>query len=263
MKAMKLFVTGLILLAACSSQACARGNGITQEFHQSYPLSSGGKVRLNNINGGVEIRVWDKNEVKVDAVKHADDEAMMDQLQIEVNPSSGLVDIDTKYPDNTNTHNEEGPWVEYTLTVPKEANLDKIKTINGNIEISGIAGELNATTVNGAVDASGITEDCRLETVNGNVKAEFALLKSGSKAKLKAVNGSITIDIPTSVGAAVKARTVSGHITNDFGLASSRDERAVVKVGDSVDGQIGDGKASLELETVNGNIRILKPGDGK
>ena len=147
MKTIISFVVGFIFLAAYSSQAPARDSGITEEFHQSYPLSSGGSVRLDNINGGVQIKVWNKDEIKIDAVKHADDKNMMDQLKIVVSASSDLVDVDTKYPENSNTynHNEQGPWVKYTITVPKSANLDNIKTINGDIEISGVEGKIKGS----------------------------------------------------------------------------------------------------------------------
>lgn len=265
METMKSFIVGFIFLAACSSQEVVRGTGISEEFQQSYTLSSGGKVRLNNVNGGVEIKVWDKNEVRVDAVKHADDEGMMGHLQIVVNASSDLVDIDTKYPQGSNTHNDSGPWVEYTITVPKNANLDRIKTINGDIEINGVEGSVDASTINGNVHVSDIKNDCELETVNGKIDVVFALLKSGAGVTLKSVNGSIVVDLPAGLSAKIKAKTVSGRISNDFGLVSLResDEHSFVTVGDSIDGKVGDGGANFNAETVNGSIKILKSGESK
>ncbi len=265
MKAMKLFIAGLILLAGSSSRAFVLENGITEEFHQSYSLSPDGKVRLNNVNGGVEIKVWDKNEVRVDAVKHADDKDMMEHLQIVVNASSDLVDIDTKYPQDSNTRNENGPWVKYTITVPKNASLDKIKTINGEIDINGVGGSIDASTINGNVHVSDAKNECRLGTVNGKIDAVFASLKSGADVTLKSVNGSIDACLPADLSAKIKAKAVNGRISNDFGLVSSResDEHSFVKVGDSIEGKVGDGNADFDAETVNGSIEILKPGGGK
>jgi hypothetical protein len=262
---MKSFIVWFFFLAACSSQAVVRGAGITEEFHQSYKLSSDGKVRLNNVNGGIEINAWDKNEVRVDAVKHADDKGMMEHLQIVVDASSDLVDIDTKYPQDSNTHNDNGPWVEYTITVPRDASLDKVKTINGEIEIDGVEGSVDASTINGNVRVSDAKNDCRLETVNGKIEAVFASLKSGADVTLKSVNGSITVDLPAGSSVKIKAKTVSGRISNDFGLVSSResDERSFVTVGDSVDGKVGGGVSDFDAETVNGNIKILKSGESK
>src|SRR5258708_30954038 len=44
---------------------------VREEFHQTYPLSANGRVTVENLNGSVRIAVWDRNEVKVDAVKRA------------------------------------------------------------------------------------------------------------------------------------------------------------------------------------------------
>jgi len=265
MKTVKFFVAGFLLIAACSCQASARGSEITEEFHHSYALSHNGSVHLNNVNGGVEVKVWDRDEVKVDAVKHADDKDMMNRVRILVNASSDLVDIDTKYPDDENGRGDHGLWVEYTVTVPRNANLDEMRTVNGDIEISGVSGKLNASTVNGTVRASDVGSDCRLETVNGNVGVNFVKLKPGSDATLKTVNGSIDIDLPDGANAKVKANTVSGHISNDFGWISSLEngEHSFVKVGDSVAGKIGNGDSQIDAESVNGSIRIVKSGEGK
>jgi hypothetical protein len=262
MKLVKSLIAAFVLIASCFCQASAFGGGVKEEFHQSYKLSAGGSIRLNNINGGVEIKVWDKDEVKVDAIKHADDKEALDELNVVVDASSDLVDIDTKYPEGEDHH---GLWVEYTITVPKDANLEKIETINGDIDISGVEGKINASTINGTVDASSIKNDCHLETVNGKIEAKFVSLKSVFKGTMKSVNGSIVASLPASASAKIKANTVSGRISNDFGLESSRenDEHSFVKIGDSINGKIGDGGAYLDMENVNGSIKILKSGEDK
>src|SRR4030095_8224428 len=47
------------------------GDEVREEFHQTYPLSLTGRVSLENINGDVQIKVWDRAAVQVDAVKRA------------------------------------------------------------------------------------------------------------------------------------------------------------------------------------------------
>ena len=50
----------LSLAATCSHE----------EFCQTYALSAGGRVTLENLNGDVRITTWDRDEVKVEAFKH-------------------------------------------------------------------------------------------------------------------------------------------------------------------------------------------------
>lgn len=253
-----------ILLSACGSYALIRGDRIKEEFHQSYVLATHGSVRLHNVNGDVEIKVWDKQEVKVDAMKYAVDEGQMDQLKIEVDASDNLVDIHTRFPENSSTHNGEGPIVDYVLTVPRDANLDEVGTVNGAIEISGTEGNVKASTVNGTVDAAGLKNSCELRSVNGTVRGTFVSLPSDAEIKMASVNGSVTIDLPAGVNASIKANVQNGKIRNDFGLGTSdkHERRPYMKLGDSLKGDIGDGGARIDMSTVNGGIEILKSGKG-
>ncbi len=59
--------------ATTETSACAEqpGQEVREEFHQTYPLSATGRVILENINGGVQIKVWDRAAVQVDALKRA------------------------------------------------------------------------------------------------------------------------------------------------------------------------------------------------
>ncbi|HEU4770998.1 MAG TPA: hypothetical protein VFS68_02470, partial [Candidatus Udaeobacter sp.] len=47
------------------------GEELREEFHQTYSLSPTGRIGLENINGGVQIKVWDRAAVQVDAIKKA------------------------------------------------------------------------------------------------------------------------------------------------------------------------------------------------
>src|SRR6266550_8493917 len=68
-----------------------------EEFHHTYPLTANGRIGLENINGAVHISVWDRNEVKVDAVKRAHDEERLKDAEIRVNASSSSISIETHY----------------------------------------------------------------------------------------------------------------------------------------------------------------------
>src|ERR1051325_5854670 len=77
------------------------GEQVTEEFHQTYPLSATGRVNLANINGGVKINVWDRAAVQVDAVKKAYRKERLDEAKIEVTATEENIRIKTDYPDET------------------------------------------------------------------------------------------------------------------------------------------------------------------
>jgi DUF4097 and DUF4098 domain-containing protein YvlB len=242
------------------------GDELREEFHQSYPLSASGRVSLENINGGVRIAVWDQNEVKVDAVKRAYRRERLDEARIEVNATADVVRIATRYPDRDQTFTDETPrryenpaTVEYSLTVPRKARLESIELINGSLDINGVEGDVKASSINGRLKASGLTGEAKLSTVNGSLEATFSRLDESKSISLNSVNGSVVLIIPSDANAQVRANTVHGGITNDFGLPVQDGEY----VGHELNGQLGAGGPRIRLGNVNGRITIKHAEDGR
>jgi hypothetical protein len=76
-------VCALFVLALSAHAADHRGE-FTEELHQTYTLTQKGRVELDNINGAVHISTWDRNEVKLDAVKYADRKERLDEAHIDI-----------------------------------------------------------------------------------------------------------------------------------------------------------------------------------
>src|SRR5260370_41500674 len=73
-----------LLILALGAHAADHRCALTEEFHQTYVLTADGRVELDNINGPVHVTGWDRNEVKVDAVKYADTKERLDEAKIEI-----------------------------------------------------------------------------------------------------------------------------------------------------------------------------------
>jgi hypothetical protein len=250
-------------LAICgSSQAWDSPGKLTEELHKVYPLSAQGRVELSNINGPVHISGWDRNEVKVDAVKTAGTQQRLDEARIEVNADGNNISIRTRYPeqDHTFNHGDHGnpASVEYTITVPRQARLETIDLVNGHLDLEGVAGEVDASCVNGSIEARNLQGRSELKTVNGALDASVDQLPS-SQLKLSSVNGRMTVTLPSDANAELKASTVSGNISDDFGLSVTHHHF----VGHSLHGQLGNGGTLVKLSDVNGEIEIRHANDGR
>jgi DUF4097 and DUF4098 domain-containing protein YvlB len=241
------------------------GEEFREEFHQTYPLSPTGRVGLENINGGVQIKVWDQASVQVDATKKAYRKDRLAEAKIEVNSSEDNLHIKTEYPDwnqnfrSGNDRSDNPATVEYVLTIPRKAAIDSIELINGSIDIEGAEGSVKASSINGRVTASSLMGDVKLSTINGQLQATFTRLDETKPISLSSVNGSVTLVIPSDSNATVRAGTVHGGINNDFGLRVKHGEY----VGHNLDGQIGNGGARIKLVNVNGSITINHAQDGR
>lgn len=252
-------VSALLLLSG-AAHGSEHGK-LTEEFHQVYPLAAEGRIALENINGAVHIAAWDRNEVKVDAVKTAWSKKRLDEAKIEINSRPDSLSIKTEYPGHDhnfwNDRKDNPASVEYTLTVPRRARLDEINLVNGALDVQGLAGEVRASCVNGRLEARNLEGPVELSTVNGELDASVDQMPS-SPLELSAVNGELRLTLPSDAKARLEATTVSGGISNDFGLPVSRQF-----VGRSLHGELGGGGTEVKLSNVNGRIEIRHANDNR
>jgi DUF4097 and DUF4098 domain-containing protein YvlB len=71
--------------------------------------------------------------------------------------------------------------------------------------------------------------------------------------KLTTVNGTVTLELPAGLDATVSANTVNGGITSAFPLKTT--DKLVVH---HATGVIGAGGRRVELNTVNGSVRLKR-----
>jgi len=236
---------------------------VSEEFHQTYPLTANGRVELENINGAAHISVWDRNEVKVDAVKRAQNEDQLKDAEIIVENRADSISIETKYREREKGYRyfdgrNNPASVEYTLTIPRNARLDEIKLINGSLDVTGVTGEVHASCINGKLTARELAGRVRLATINGHLDANFEHLQA-TPIELSSVNGPLELTLPSDAKANIEATTVSGGIDKDFGLHTNNHRF----VGHDLRGELGGGGVLIRLNNVNGRIDVRHANDGR
>jgi DUF4097 and DUF4098 domain-containing protein YvlB len=234
------FATGVTVLA----------EDVHQDFSRSCPLTADGAFSLEDQNGRITLTGWDKPEVEIKAVKHGDSQTVLETVKIDVDASASRVVVHTRGPsDSVGSH-----WkVDYTIKVPRHAHLAKLDSVNGDINISGVGGDITASTVNGQTRVTDAAGGLKLDTVNGRIIAEFARLTPGQNSSLNAVNGTIEVILPPNADASVSASTVNGAIRSDFPALEVKKE---FPVGNELNGTLGGGGARVHAEAVNGSIHF-------
>jgi DUF4097 and DUF4098 domain-containing protein YvlB len=261
-----VLLTMTMLVAAASGVMAQTRDEMREEFHKTYPLAANGRVALENINGSVKIASWDRNEVKVDAVKSAYKQERLNEAQIIVEADADSVNVRTDYPSGNQTFTSSFPrrydnpaTVEYTLTVPRRVRIDTIELINGDLDIEGVEGDVVASSINGHVRAMGLGGEAKLSTINGVLEATFKKLDDLKGISLNSVNGRVLLVIPSDANAQLRASTVHGAITNDFNIPVRDGEY----VGHDLAGTLGRGGVRIKLGNVNGAVSIRHASDGR
>ena len=245
---LKLFVFAVALLATGSLFA-----SVTEEETFSYTLDKGGRFSISNVNGSITVTGAGGNNVEIIAIKKADNQKDLDEIEIDISHSANEIEIETELgnSDSWYSHSTSGE-VRYEIIVPGFTELDSVETVNGNVTVSGVSGNVSAESVNGDLDISDLVGDVSLSTVNGSVNAAFAKCDGEQSVKTETVNGRVTISLPESSDVQITADTLNGGINGrDFGLETDKGF-----VGSDLNGRIGGGSARLNIDTVNGSIKI-------
>lgn len=240
----------IVLLAAPAALPglIARTIGVPPiQFRQIYGLNHNGRVLIHNLYGDVRITAWDRDEVLVEAIKKSRDPRNADDAQIVVDSSAEVLSIRTLYLGADAGHPAS---VEYHIMVPRSANLENVKIINGALSISGVAGPVKASSVNGSIKAERIGGEADLSTVNGPLEVDFNRIAPAHPIALSSVNGPIRLSIPSDADAVLEARNLSGGIDTAFGHAWRE------STGQRLRTTVNHGGAQIHVHNVNGGISI-------
>ena len=243
------FVFALALLASGSLFA-----SVTEEETFTYQLKDGGRFSISNVNGSINVTGRIGNSVEIVAIKKADSQEELDKIEIEISNSEDEIVVETELgkSDSWYSRGNSSGEVKYEVIVPAGTMLDSVETVNGGVNISGVSGNVVAESVNGGVDVTDLAGDAKLSTVNGSIDAEFSRLEGQQSVKAETVNGRITIKLPADADVKVSADTLNGGINGrDFELETDKGF-----VGSDLNGNIGGGSARLNIDTVNGSIKI-------
>ena len=246
----------------------------TDEFHQDFsqtlPLAADGRLSLNNVNGRIEIAGWDRNEVAIKALKHGKTRESVEAAKITVNSSQDEIVIHTEQPSGVAGFSWSWFWfknskrndgiVDYAIQVPQNARLKNISSVNGNIMIENVSGDIEASAINGEVQTRGAVGDLKLSTVNGRIEAELASLGGSQSVSFSTVNGHIEATLPASADAEVTASTINGGLSSELPALVVKKE---FPVGSNLKGTLGNGGAKVKASTVNGRINFRKGTNAK
>jgi hypothetical protein len=234
------------------------------DFQWRGALSPGDSIEIKGVNGGVRAVLANGPDVEVTASRSAR-RSNPNDVRIEVVPRTGGVTICAVYPDvpgrepnrcdsgsrgSSNTRDND-TVVQFTVRVP--AGVAFIgRTVNGDVDADSLQGDAEVHTVNGSIRVT-TTGRAIAGTVNGSVTAAMGRADWPDGAKFSTVNGAVSLTLPASLNANLKAQTVNGDIMSDFPITvtSALNRRRV-------EGTIGSGGYPLDINTVNGGITLRK-----
>jgi hypothetical protein len=229
----------------------------SDEWSRTFPLDATGEVQILNISGVVTVDASPGTSVEVHAerVAHAATEQVARDflthvsIKDESTPNSVTVQTEPIAGVFIGVHFE----VNYRVRVPASASV-KVRTSNGDVTVTGVGGHVSVNDANGNVVGRLIGRGFDAHSTNGRVDVEIEK-PTDDPIELRTVNGGILLTLPPSMDANLSASAVNGRANVTglkfqlFGDPPGRNDRRLR-------GRINAGGPPIELNTVNGDIRV-------
>ena len=214
-----------------------------EEVTKTAPADATGEVEIVNVAGSVEVKAWDRAEVRVQADLGSGVE------RLEFNRDGQRTYVKVILPRGRSTSSGSSDLV---VSVPRESSLT-VNTVSADQRITGLRGAQRLQAVSGSIDTEFGPGELEVKTVSGDILARGRGAKGTTRAAT--ISGDIKLD---DAGSELDLNTVSGDMT----VRSARLDRGRIKTtnGDlQLTTALGN-EARLDAEAINGDLTFTLRG---
>ena len=281
-----LAALGLAALASCAAHA----QDSDHTWSKTYPVTGKPTLTFETSDAGVDIHsCGDCREIRI----HVQTEGRkLSDYRLEEGQTGDEVHFLFKELPRMGVHiNWHNQRTQVTVETPAQLTL-QAKTADGNVNLSGLQGQLGLTTGDGDVNLNHVEGDLHIKSGDGHVKitdASGALdartsdgsltvdglfhavtlhtsdgtldlnLREGTRlteaSTIQSSDGSVTLHVPQNFAADLNVHTSDGHV--DCALPLTMDHfHSSGGEGRELHGQLNGGGAPLTIHTSDGNVKI-------
>jgi hypothetical protein len=199
--------------------------------------------------GHVRVLGEARTDAVVEVARRAPSEGQLARIPVEVTESADAVRIVGV---QTDGGTDPALKTDFNLRLPRDARLTSLRSVEGRMTLSGLAGEVRADLRRGPIDASQLEGIIRLETGIGSITASDVRLSPAGLIRLRAFNGDVRLTlVERPANARVMALVLDGRIRSQIPLAM-RDTWGP-RWGEAT---VGAGEPVISLDVVTGDIEI-------
>lgn len=241
---------GALALGGCVIDV--EGHEAVEAEEHVFAVSGVPDVDLSTFDGRIEVRGWDRSEVRVVVEKRAANRERLEEIEIEAGQSGNRVRVAARRRDADGlrvTLSLGANWrgARLIASVPHESNL-VARTDDGRITVTDVSGTIEVSTDDGRIQGRGLSGSVRARTDDGSVRIE----EVDGDVAVHTDDGSIHV---AGVLAGLEASTDDGRIA--VGAAPGS-----VMRGDW-DLHADDGRVTVDLPRDFSALLDLATGDGR
>jgi len=233
-----LLAIGLLLMLISASEARGENGSATRTDRFNGTLASGKSLRVENIFGDVVASPGPAFSAVVSITVTAPTQRLaedtLSKTKILSEQDEDGWSLETHWPGaNHGGSRHKGDLcpqcrvvARYELVIPAGVSAE-LKTVNGDVRVHDVDGELQLESVNGSIDARNVRGEFGAQTVNGGIQATASAAAAGQSIELQSVNGTIALTLPKDAKFDFSASTMNGTISSSFPLPPRGGEEVV------------------------------------
>jgi putative adhesin len=227
--------------------ALSTAAGAATPIDQTRALDARGRIDIENIKGRIQVRAWERNEVKISGTLGEG----VEKLVVEGDAEHLVVKV--QYPNHGGWGgNKSGP-TDLQLMVPVRADLD-IDAVSADVDVSGVASSrLSIENVSGSVMVAAAPTEVDVESVSGDLR----LTVNSGDVQAQTVSGGIILR--GRMNGEVSTETVSGDIDVAVNGERVRELSSSTVSGSAEVRAALAPKGEIRMESVSGSLKLTLP----
>ncbi|GLU43015.1 DUF4097 family beta strand repeat-containing protein [Allomuricauda sp. NBRC 101325] len=145
------------------------------------------------------------------------------------------------------------------IYLPASKNVSVKSTWNGDIEIDGFSGEIEADAqLNGGVKLLNVNGPVTASSLNGEIEVQFGKVTQSSPISLYSTNGAVDVSLPSNTPANLALSTLNGNVYTDFDIKADEKDGMKSVLGRNIKASINGGGVKIAMKSTNGNMYLRK-----
>ncbi|HZT96186.1 MAG TPA: DUF4097 family beta strand repeat-containing protein [Chloroflexota bacterium] len=257
---------------------------------QEFEVGPNSELSVSNVSGRIHVQGKPGNTIRVKAMRSSS--SRREPANVDIRREGNKVSVQTKASQFGLMNFGRVSPVQYDIEVPIDCAMQlnavsadilvsgtraglSLQTVSGDLRMDDIAGDITMTTVSGDIVANALSGtvvarttsgDCiirssrlrrfSINTVSGDFDIESPLFE-GEQCFAKSVSGDLCMLVPPDTAATVQLKSVSGSVECRLPAEIIRSGRRHWQ------GRINGGGASLEMNSVSGDLAINPSGSAR
>lgn len=252
----------LYLVLFCIIFPCSAEKSYEKESRIEFPISGEETLAVKNTNGNIVVSSWEKDSIRIEIKKiiyansKKEAESLYEKIEIKETKNAINISLSAKFL-------IEHASVDFKIYAPEKINL-KLRTVNGEIEVSKMHSSVDITTSNGEISCMDIYGTIKTRagngniilrnisgtisalTANGKIKCDIKNLDVNSISRVKTTNGDIEVSVPIKSEFCIYTHSSNGEVNSEIPIDTKKND-VIIK-----------DRAKIFITSINGNIKICE-----